>query len=309
MASHGNRTRQEVALYTSWGILRGRTVRDLSFGLLVALTLGAFWAPLRTLIQFSFQQEHYSHIILVPLISTSLLFLERRAVFSHGETRWVAGLSVLFAGGLLYWLEQRHFASASENDRLSIAIFAVVVVWVGGFVLCYGVQALHKGLFPVLLLFLMVPIPDFFLSRAILWLQIGSAEVSYAVFELVGVPVFRTGLIFSLPGVTIEVAKECSGIRSSVALLIIGLLAGHLLLRSAWTKALLILAALPLLIVKNGIRIVTLSLLSIYVDPGFLAGSLHHKGGIAFFLLALALLAPVLWLLQRSERSKPTNAV
>ena len=288
---------------------RVRITRGPCFAFVIGLTLATFSAPLSMLIRFSFQQEHYSHIILIPLVSGSLFFLERKRIFSNVETRWGVGCGLLFVGGLLYWLGQRHSTSASENDQLSAAIFSVVVISVGGFVLCYGVQALHKGLFPVLLLFLMVPIPDFFLSRAILWLQIGSAEVSYAVFELVGVPVFRTGLIFSLPGVTIEVAKECSGIRSSVALLIIGLLAGHLLLRSAWTKALLILAALPLLIVKNGIRIVTLSLLSIYVDPGFLAGSLHHKGGIAFFLLALALLAPVLWLLQRSERSKPTNAV
>ena len=62
-------------------------------------------------------------------------------------------------------------------------------------------------------------------------------------------------------------------------------------------------AAIPLLLVKNGIRIVTLSLLSIYVDPGFLTGSLHRSGGILFFILALVILAPVLWILQRS---KPT---
>jgi exosortase len=182
-----------------------------------------------------------------------------------------------------------------------------VVIWVGGFILCYGFHAFRVGLFPVLFTFLIVPIPDFILNRAVFWLQAGSAEVSYSVFRLVGVPVFRNGLIFSLPAVTIEVARECSGIRSSLALLIMSLLAGHLFLGSAWKKAVLTLVALPLLIVKNGIRIVTLSLLSIYVDPEFLTGSLHRHGGMLFFLLALALLTPVLWLLQRSERSDPIN--
>jgi len=93
--------------------------------------------------------------------------------------------------------------------------------------------------------------------------------------------------------------------------MITSLVAGHLFLRSAWTKAVLTLATLPLLIVKNGIRIVTLSLLSVYVDPSFLTGRLHHQGGILFFLLALAILAPVLWLLQKSERlaKHRTNAV
>jgi len=284
-------------------------VRSLYFGLLVSLTLAVFWAPLTTLIHFSSQQEHYSHIILVPLITASLLFLQRKRVFSHVETRWAAGLGVLVAGGLLYWLGQTHAPSASENDRLSTASFSMVVIWVGVFVLCYGFRALRAGLFPMLFLFLMVPIPDLLLNRAIVWLQTWSADVSYLVFELVGVPIFRTGFIFLLPGLTIEVAKECSGIRSSLVLLIMSLLAGHLFLRSLLTKAALAVATVPLLVVKNGIRIVTLTLLSIYVDPRFLSGALHHHGGLLFFLFALLLLTPVLRLLQKSERSVQTHRV
>ena len=284
-------------------------MRSLYFGLLVSLTLAVFWAPLTTLIHFSSQQEHYSHIILVPLITASLLFLQRKRVFSHVETRWAAGLGVLVAGGLLYWLGQTHAPSASENDRLSTASFSMVVIWVGVFVLCYGFRALCAGLFPMLFLFLMVPIPDVLLSQAIVWLQTWSADVSYLVFELVGVPIFRTGFIFLLPGLTIEVAKECSGIRSSLVLLIMSLLAGHLFLRSLLTKAALAVATLPLLVVKNGIRIVTLTLLSIYVDPRFLSGALHHHGGLLFFLFALVLLTPVLRLLQKSERRVQTHRV
>ena len=276
--------------------------RTACFALLVGLMLLAFATPFSRLIRFALQQEQYSHIILVPLVSAALFFLDRRRIFSHVETRWGMGLGLLFAGAAFHWLGLRHSTSSSENDRLAVTIFSVLVIWVGGFVLCYGMRALRTGLFPVLFLFLMVPIPDFILDRVIVWLQTWSAEVSYAVFQLVGVPVLRTGFIFSLPGVTIEVAKECSGIRSSLVMLITSLLAGHLYLQSAWTKTVLTLATLPLLIVKNGIRIVTLTLLSIYVDPSFLTGRLHQQGGVVFFLLALAILAPVLWLLQKSER-------
>src|SRR5438093_1849296 len=287
-------------------LFRGKTARSACFAVLVCLTLAAFWTPLSTLIRFSFQHEHYSHIILVPLVSASLFFLERNRIFSRVETRWGAGLGLVFAGALLYWFGQRHLASSSENDQLAIAVFSVVVIWVGGFILCYGIRALRAGLFPVLFLFLMVAIPDFFLNRAMFCLRTGSAEVSYAVFQLVGVPVLRDGFFFSLPGLTIEVSQECSGIRSRVALMITSLLAGHLFLRSAWTKAILTLATLPLLIVKNGIRIVSLWLLSVYVDPSFLTGRLQHPGRILFFLLALALLAPVLRLLQKGERTAST---
>src|SRR5207253_7732635 len=98
----------------------------------------------------------------------------------------------------------------------------------------------------------------------------------------------------------IELAKECSVILSSLALLFTSLLAGHLLLRSAGRKTALALVTVPLLMIKNGIRIVTLSTLAIYADPSFLTGKLHSEGGFVFFLLALAVLAPVLWFLQRA---------
>jgi len=283
-------------------------VRNVSFGLLVVLTLAVFWIPLTTLIKFSFQQEHYSHIILIPLISAALLVLERKRIFPRVEPNRLVGSALLGTGVLFYLLGPRKSASLSVNDQLSVAILAFVVIVIGGFVLCYGHRTGRSALFPLLFLFLMVPIPDYLLNRVIAWLQTGSAEVSEAIFELIGVPLFRTGFIFSLLGVTIEIAEQCSGIRSSLALLITSLLAGHFMLQSVWAKAALTLATLPLLIVKNGIRIVSLSLLSIYVDPRFLSGSLHHQGGMVFFILALILLAPVLWLLQRAERSRRTSA-
>jgi exosortase/archaeosortase family protein len=95
------------------------------------------------------------------------------------------------------------------------------------------------------------------------------------------------------------VADACSGIRSGIALILTALLAGHMFLRSPWKKALLVAAVLPIAVLKNGLRIVSLSLLAIHVDPGILAGRLHNDGGIAFFLLALTLLLPILGLLRR----------
>ena len=62
-------------------------------------------------------------------------------------------------------------------------------------------------------------------------------------------------------------------------------------------------------VLKNGIRITALSLLSIYVNPSFLAGRLHTDGGVVFFLISLGILAPVLLLLRRLERQRPRQAV
>jgi exosortase len=282
--------------------------RSAGFAVLVGLTLLARWEPLTTLVRFSFQEEHYSHIILIPLVSAALVILERRRIFAHLESRRLAGGGLLGVAALLYLIGPRAAGAASANDRLSMAIAVVPIMLIGSFVLCYGLRPARAAAFPLFLLVFIVPVPDAVLSRVITWLQTASAEVSYVMFELLAVPVLRTGFVFALPGVTVEVAEECSGIRSSLAMVITSLVGGHLLLRSMWSRAGLVLATLPLLVVKNGIRIVTLSLLSVHVDPSFLTGSLHRQGGIVFFVLALLLLAPILWLLQKLERGRRLDA-
>ncbi len=103
-------------------------------------------------------------------------------------------------------------------------------------------------------------------------------------------------------------ARECSGIRSSLALLILAILVAYFYLDTFWKQAVLVVAGLFVMILKNGVRIVTLTLLASYVDPNFLYGRLHRQGGVVFFLLGLLLLAPLVWLLHRGERKVPPQA-
>jgi exosortase/archaeosortase family protein len=72
-------------------------------------------------------------------------------------------------------------------------------------------------------------------------------------------------------------------------------------LRSFWKQVFLVLSSLFVMVLKNGVRITTLTLLAVYVNPSFLFGRLHREGGIVFFLLGLVLMLPILWLLERSE--------
>jgi exosortase len=120
-------------------------------------------------------------------------------------------------------------------------------------------------------------------------------------FRIVDVPVLQEGFVFSLPNLKIEVARECSGIRSSLALLITTLLVGEFVLCSFWRKSLLVFSAVPILIFKNGLRIATIALLSVYVDPRFIHGWLHTAGGVVFYALGLLSLFPILLLLKRGE--------
>ncbi len=284
------------------------TKRDLYFLLLVALSLGLFWTPLRTLVTLALHDDAYSHILVIPAISAGFLYwIDRKKIFENARP-WLGGAATLLgvAAGL-YWFAQRH-SPDSMSGYFSLTIFSVILFWTGGFLLFYGPQAFRAAAFPFFLLVLVVPIPQFVLSRIIYALQIGSSDVSYWLFTLTSVPVLREGFLFFLPGLTIEVAEQCSGIRSSQALVIVCLLLGHLFLRTSSRKVSLVLAAIPILIFKNALRIVTICLLSIYVDRGFLTGRLHVSGGILFFVLGFLALIPIIHLLAKSE-NQPTRAI
>jgi exosortase len=268
--------------------LRNKTI---AFGIFCVGLLATSAPALRGLYELALKDESVSHTVLVPVVTLALIYQNRRFVFSSVRTEWVAGGAVFMAGALLsLW---------STTVTTSIAGFTISLL--GGFLLCYGREAFRQALFPLLFLGFMVPIPQVMLHAAVQVLKSGSTEMVAGLFTLTGTPYHRDGFIFSLPAVTIEVADECSGIRSSIALLITGTLASYTFLSRAWSRAILLLVIVPIAIFKNAVRIVTLTLLATHVDPSFLTGGLHSDGGIVFFLLSLALLAPILGLLRRSE--------
>ncbi|MGB8540662.1 MAG: exosortase/archaeosortase family protein [Candidatus Acidiferrales bacterium] len=290
--------------------LAGNSRRHAMFVAFIVISSLAFYKTLSAVIRYSLaSSDSGSHIVLVPMISFFLLYLERKRIFSITRPSIVPGANLALLAIFLYWLANRSSFPLEVNWQLSLETLCVVLIWIAGFLLCYGFAALRAAAFPLLFLLLMVPLPDVILDRAIYALQSGSTEISYLIFQLVGTPVSRNGFLLSVPGVTIEVAKECSSIRSSIALFITCLLAAHLYLRTAWKRFVFVVLGLLLSVVKNGIRITTLTLLSIYVDPGFLSGRLHKQGGFVFFLIALLILLPVfLWMEKTDKLRKPGSS-
>src|ERR1700683_4127786 len=294
---------------TATHALAGNSRRHAMFVAFIVISSLAFYKTLIAVIRYSLaSSDSSSHIVLIPIISFFLLYLERQRIFSITRTSVVPGASLALLSIFSYWLANRDSFPQAGNWQLSLETLCVILVWIAGFLLCYGFAALRAAAFPLLFLLLMVPLPDVVLDRAIYALQSGSTEVSYLIFQLVGTPVSRHGFLLSVPGVTIEVAKECSSIRSSIALFITCLLAAHLYLRTFWKKLVFVVLGLLLSVVKNGIRITTLTLLSVYVDPGFLYGRLHRQGGFVFFLIALLILLPVfLWMEKSDKLRKPAG--
>jgi exosortase len=237
---------------------------------------------------------------LIPFISVFLIYLRRAEVFAKQATPCYAGTLPILIGLAMYGAAEKIGPDSMQvvSPSLSVSIIGFLIACVGGFLFVYGWPPFQAALFPLGFLLLMVPMPSLMLSQIIYALQRGSSDAAAVILRGFGVPFFREGLVFQLPGVAIEVAEQCSGIRSSVALFITTLLAAQLTLRSNWRKLALCALVIPVAIFKNGLRIATISVLSVYVNRDFLYGRLHHSGGFVFFTLGLLVLWGALRLLQ-----------
>lgn len=196
---------------------------------------------------------------------------------------------------------QRRLWPTGSTASLSAATAWILLLFIGIFILCYGTRPVRAAHFPILFLILMVPIPKPALDRMTVLLQRASCETTYLLMTLGSAPVLRNGFVLSLERGSIEVARECSGIHSTIGLLIGSIVAGHLFLRSGWKKAFLAFSVVPVSIFKNAVRIVCLYWLGTHTDKRFLTGELHRYGGIPFSLVALAILGPLLWMLRKSD--------
>jgi exosortase len=289
----------------------GAPLRDATFAAIVALSAAWAWRPLGTVLARSISREendeHYSHIVLLPFIAAYLLWMNRRTIVERARTGFPSGALAIVVGGILVWLTEGARLANEPETRLSIAMVGLVLMWSGAFLLSYGASALRVALFPLAFLVFMIPLPPTWLHAVIVFLQHGSAEVSAILFQLIGMPVFRQDLVFALPGLTIRVAEECSGIRSSLALLISGLVMTYLFLRTTPARATFAAIIIPLALVKNAVRIVLLSWLAVHVDPSFITESfVHRTGGIPTFIVSLGMLSVVLWVLRKSEQALTT---
>jgi len=282
-------------------LFENRQMPDLlNVGILLS-TAALFQGHLKAAAGLAFHDDRYIEIAVAPILCVLLLCWERVRIFEKARFSPRSGVPLLALAMLLCLTVMRGAAGTDEGARLSLAMFAIVLVWMAAFILCYGVRSFQIAMIPLCCLFLMVPAPSAWMDQATIGLQHASAGTSFAILRLVGIPVFKQGMIFMLPGVTVEVAQECSGIRSCLVFLLVAILASRVCLRSVWTRWALIASMIPIAIFKNAVRIVVISSLSAYVDPGYLHGWLHHEGGVVFSLVGIAIFVPLLYTLQWFE--------
>jgi len=282
----------------------------LAFCFLCAVSIMFCWRCLVFTWGMALSNDAYTHILLILPLSAALIYQDSKyrdskslEIDPQPSSRMGAALLALalLIGSYARW----GMAATGEDVVLSLGMLALVTWWIGSVIVCFGVDAFRAFLFPLCFLFWMVPAPAFVLSGIVRFLQYQSAFAARILFQVTGVPVTQDGIMLAIPGLNIEIVSECSSIRSSLMLVVTTMVLAHLFLGSWWRKSLLVAAAIPLSVAKNGLRIFTIAELGTRVDPGFLNGKLHHNGGIVFFGISVVAVVALLWILRRTEFRMP----
>lgn len=277
-----------------------------------AVVLAAvFGHPLLTLIKYAASSQLHSYILLIPFVSAYLLYIRRDQLpKKYSVDLPLAIVSLAIGLGILiftYWLD---FAGRvlGTPDRLTLLTLSFLCCLAAAGFFFLGRAWMRAAAFPLAYLIFMVPMPNAMADALEQASAAASAEMANLLFHLSGMPFFRVGPVFQLPNITIQVAQECSGIRSSLVLFITSILAANLFLKTPWRRVALIAVVIPLAILRNGFRIFVIGLLCVHLGPQMIHSLIHRRGGPLFFVLSLIPFLFLLWLLRRGDTGESVES-
>ena len=257
---------------------RNRAIYYLLWGLVGVL----FFPTLRHLYSYRWDALGYTHAYFILPVSLGLAFWKRKKLqeaFAGTEKRFgVPSLFVLVFGALLYLF-------GWHQGYMVISTFALIPFLYGFIGFIYGKKVQRLLLFPVLYLILLVPPPFALLDSITLPLRYFSASCVEKMFTLFNFPVEREGLMYVVNGKEMMIDEACSGFRSLITMISLGLAYVYIIRSASIKKTVLILSIIPLALIGNILRIIIVSLIAIYFSQELAQGFLHYFSGAVIFLL------------------------
>jgi exosortase len=262
----------------------------------VLITAGAFllcFAPaILDLVEAWLNIPDAAHGLLIAPVAVWLVW--RDGVLPNRRPAIVVGSIVAAVATICYVLGRA--AGVETIPRMSLLIALVSVALLYG-----GWRQVIAWWLPFVLLALTVPLPESLIATITFPLQGIAARMGAALIEWRHVPVSLSGNIIRLPGHTLFVSEACSGLRSLTALVSMAILVGALFLKRPVMRLLMLLTAMALAVVVNGIRVFLTGFLVFFVDPKLGEGFMHLSEGYLLFIVSLAILACLTWLFIRVE--------
>ena len=277
----------EAALHSS---APARSEPDISFfvqaGLLLFFLVYLYHSIVTALVGDWWNDPNFSHGFFVPLFAGFVIWQRRKQLAETPVRPHWFGL-VVIAGSLCVLIVGVLGAELFLSRTSLIFLFAGLVIYFCGW------KWFRQILFPWAVLFLMVPIPVIVFNNVTLPLQFLASKLATAMLDGLGVPVIREGNVITLPAMKLEVVEACSGIRSLVSLVTLAVIYGYFAESKVFRRVLLILAAVPVAVFANGVRIMGTGLLGQYWDPDKAQGFFHEFSGWVIFVLALVMLLAI----------------
>jgi len=228
----------------------------------------------------------YSHGFVVAPLACWLVWSRRHEIMRIPPAPRAVGLVVSTAALLLLTL-------GTLGAELFLTRVSLLILTAGAVIFTLGWQQLRRLAFPLTLLLLAIPVPAIVVSRITLSLQLLASTAAEFVLRTSGVAVLREGNVLVLANATLQVAEACSGIRSLVALLTLGLLVARAR-HDRWTGRIVIVAsAVPIAILVNAWRVAASAFGAHWFGSGAIQGPAHDVLGWLMFLIAFSLLMAV----------------
>jgi exosortase len=250
--------------------------------------------------------DYYSHGVLILPVALFLAVqrwrLQPLPPVDNGDARaqthspFTSARAMAIYSGLWLLLSIGLYLVFLNNKAYYLAAFALIAL-IGGLVWAVGnLHLLRLWLFPVLYLLLMVPLP--FIERITYPMAIFAGLCGSGLVRFLGMDLTIVGNAVTLPNAELVIGAQCSGINSLIALTALMVLVAYVLAGPWWKRLILVLAAVPLAIAGNILRIA--SLLFVARAYGAEAAFIfyHDYSGIIFFICILLLILPLTRLLQ-----------
>ena len=261
------------------------------FGLLIAVcsapalySLASIWAS----------DADMGHGFFVPLIAAFIAWQRRDELLAIEPKPNLWGLVVVILGGA-------QLIAGTLGVEQFLTHTAVVITLIGVIWLLRGTETLRTLVFPLFLLFFMVPIPLIIYNKITLPLQFIASRMAASALDMLGIPVLRDGNVLELPHQTLSVVEACSGIRSLLSLTFLSLVYGYFFEKRIWVRVVLFAATIPIAIVANGSRVAFTGIMT-QIKPELAEGFFHESTGWVIFIVALIILVLFHRLMVRTVR-------